>query len=173
MQASALTMMMNPTTLRRVYDNEFRTPSDQDAVTLPEVLQTLRTSIWSELDQKLEKPATARQPMISSLRRNLQREQLDRLIDLSMPGAGDGAAYKPIANLALEEIRKIRAAAENCQKQNGDKLDAYTGAHLAEIQQVIDKALNAEIIYNANDIGGGSGALQIYFGKDVEKPIEP
>jgi hypothetical protein len=173
MQASALTMMMNPTTLRRVYDNEFRTPSDQDAVTLPEVLQTLRTAIWSELDEKLEKPATAREPMISSLRRNLQREQLKRLIDLCMPGAGDSAAYKPIGTLALEEIRKVRAAAENCQKQNGDKLDPYTQAHLAEIQQVIDKALNAEIIYNANDIGGGGGTLRLFFGQDGQKQVNP
>jgi hypothetical protein len=165
MQASALTMLMNPTTLRRVYDNEFRTPADQDALTLPETLETVRKSIWSELDQKLEKPATARQPMISSLRRNLQREHLTRLIDLSMPGAGDSAAHKPIANLALEDIRKLRASAENCQKQNGDKLDPYTHAHLAEIQEVIDKALNAEIIYNANDIGGGGSALRIFFGQ--------
>jgi hypothetical protein len=172
MQASALTMLMNPTTLRRVYDNEFRTPSDQDAVTLPEVMETVRKSIWSELDQKLEKPATARQPMISSLRRNLQREQLKRLIDLSMPGAGDSAAYKPIANLAMEEIRKIRAGAENCQKQNNEKLDAYTQAHLAEIQQVIDKALNAEIIYNANDIGGGGGSLRLFFGQDGENKLK-
>jgi hypothetical protein len=128
-------------------------------------LETVRKAIWTELDQKLEKPATARQPMISSLRRNLQGEHLKRLIDLSMPGAGDGAAYKPIANLALEEIRKLRAGAENCQKQNADKLDPYTLAHLAEIQQVIDKALNAEIIYNANDIGGGGSALRIFFGQ--------
>ncbi|MBW3596712.1 MAG: zinc-dependent metalloprotease, partial [Planctomycetes bacterium] len=41
-QASALTMLMNPTTLSRVYDNEFRVPADQDALTLPELLETLR-----------------------------------------------------------------------------------------------------------------------------------
>lgn len=167
MQASALTMVMNPTTLRRVYDNEFRVPSDQDAITLPEVLETLRKGIWDELDQKLDKPATARQPMISSLRRNLQREHLKRLIDLSMPGAGTSAAMKPIANLALEDLRKIRASAENCQKQNGEKLDPYTLAHLAEVQQVIDKALNAEIIYNAREIGGGSASLRLLLGQEA------
>lgn len=168
-QASALTMVMNPTTLRRVYDNEFRVPSDQDALTLPEVMETVRKSIWSELDQKVDKAVTPRQPMISSLRRNLQREHLTRLIDLSLPGAGSSAAYKPIANLALEEIRKIRVSAENCQKENGEKLDAYTQAHLAEIQQVIDKTLNAEIIYNANKIGGASSSgLRIIFGQEAQ-----
>ena len=39
-QAAALTMLMNPTTLRRVYDNECRIPTDQDALTLPELLDS-------------------------------------------------------------------------------------------------------------------------------------
>lgn len=173
LQASALTMVMNPTTLRRVYDNEFRVPADQDALTLPELLETLRRDIWSELDKKLDKPATPRQPMVSSLRRNLQREHLKRLIDLSLPGAGSSAAYKPISTLAMEEIRKIRVAAENCQKQNGEKLDAYTHAHLAEVQQVVDKALSAEIIYNARDIGGGGSNLRLFFGQDGGSPEQP
>ena len=38
LQASALSQLMNPTTLRRVYDNEFRVPADEDAVTLNELL---------------------------------------------------------------------------------------------------------------------------------------
>lgn len=173
-QASALTMVMNPTTLRRVYDNELRIPTGQEALTLPELLETLRKDIWSELDTKAEQAASARAPMISSLRRNLQREHLKRLIDLSMPGAGRGAAYKPIATLAMEELRKIRSAAENCMSQNGDKLDPYTQAHLAEVQQVIDKTTNSEMIYNANDIGGGGGGGTIIIlgqdGKPVNNP---
>lgn len=172
-QASALTMVMNPTTLRRVYDNEFRVPAEQDALTLPELLETLRKDIWSEMDAKLDKPATAREPMISSLRRNLQREHLKRLVDLSMPGAGSGAAYKPIGNLAMEELRKVRAAAENCQKQNNEKLDPYTLAHLAEVQLLIDKAFNAEIIYNASEIGGAGSGPRIIFGQENADPAAP
>ena len=53
-QASVLTMLMNPTVLRRVYDNEFRVPSDEDALTLPELLEKTATSIWSECTQKVE-----------------------------------------------------------------------------------------------------------------------
>ena len=34
LQASALSQLMNPTTLRRVYDNEFRVPADEDALTI-------------------------------------------------------------------------------------------------------------------------------------------
>ncbi|MFG0264898.1 MAG: zinc-dependent metalloprotease, partial [Rhodopirellula sp. JB055] len=38
MQASTLTLIMNPTTLRRVFDNELRVPAETDALTLPELL---------------------------------------------------------------------------------------------------------------------------------------
>ena len=40
-QSSIMTSLLNPTTLRRVYDNEFRTPADADSLTLPELLQTI------------------------------------------------------------------------------------------------------------------------------------
>lgn len=48
-QASALTLLMNPTTLRRVYDNELRLPADVDTLTLPELLSSINEAVWSEL----------------------------------------------------------------------------------------------------------------------------
>ena len=69
-QAATLTSLLNPTTLRRIYDNEFRIPADQDAFTLPELTDTLHPAIWSELEKKLEQKHTARKPAIHSLRRN-------------------------------------------------------------------------------------------------------
>jgi len=165
-QSSALTMILKPTTLQRVYDNEFRTPSDQDALTLPELLGTVNSAIWSELDAKIEKKYTAREPMISSLRRNLQREHLKRLIDLAMPGSGSQAAYKPIATLAVADIRNLGARIQKTLKAGGDKIDPYTRAHLEDAGAVIAKALNAEYIYNANDLKGGGGGFHLLFGED-------
>ena len=43
-QASALTRLMNPTTLRRVYDNELRLPEDVDTLTLPELLDAVNVA---------------------------------------------------------------------------------------------------------------------------------
>ncbi|MHC5027401.1 MAG: zinc-dependent metalloprotease, partial [Planctomycetota bacterium] len=81
MQASALSMIMNPTTLRRVYDNELRTPIDQDAVTIPEILDALDAAIFAEFDTELNGVTfTNRQPMVTSLRRSLQSTMVDRLI---------------------------------------------------------------------------------------------
>ena len=165
MQASVLTMMMNPTTLRRVYDNEFRVPEDQDALTLPELLDTLTKTIWTELDVELQKQHTARQPAISSLRRNLQREHVKRLIDLSLPGAGNNEAFKPISNLSLTHLRARKVTVEAYLKKAGDKLDPYTRAHLNEIETQITKALDAQYIYNVNKIkGGSSGGTRIIIG---------
>ena len=51
-----------------------------------QVLAVVEKEIWSELE-KADGKSTDREPMISSLRRNLQREYVERLIDLSMPGS--------------------------------------------------------------------------------------
>jgi len=153
LQASTLTMLMNPSTLQRIYDNEFRVAAERDVLTLPELMTTLTGAIWSELDQPPQKKYTARSPFISSLRRNLQREHLERLIDLSMPGAGSTAAYKPVSDLSLAELRRIRdkvkqVLAANAAAPDAPRIDPYTAAHLTEVRQLITKAIDAQYIYN-------------------------
>lgn len=161
-QASALTMLMNPTTLRRVYDNEFMVPASEDAVTLPELMDAVYTAIWTETEKSPEKKYSAREPMISSLRRILQREHMDRLIDLSITD-GYGAASKPISNLATAKLRELQTRLGDLTGKNGSKLDAYTSAHLAECKLRIDKALEAQYIRNSG--GGGFGGFGgMFFG---------
>ena len=41
-QASLLTSLMRPTKLEQIYDNEFRVPANQDAFTIPELLEKLK-----------------------------------------------------------------------------------------------------------------------------------
>lgn len=149
-QASTLTSLLNPTTLRRVYDNEFRVPADKDAFTLPELIDSLHASIWSELGTKPKKKHSTRNPAISSLRRNLQQEYLSRIIDLSMSKSGSTAAYKPVSNLSLMELRKLNDEVELSLKNNGDKLDVYSKAHLIEVQEKIKKALEAPFQNDVN-----------------------
>jgi len=154
-QNASLTMVMNPTTLRRVFDNEFRIPSSEDAVTLPEVVNSIADAIWSELGKRVDRRYTAREPMISSLRRNLQREHLERLIDLTKPEGLTGAAAKPIQTLATHRLRSLSSKLESVLEQGDSKLDPYTVAHLSESHERIRRALQAIDIYNANEIGGG------------------
>lgn len=171
MQASALTLLMNSTTLRRVYDNEFRVPADQDAFTLPELLDSITKEIWSELDGDMSREFTAREPMISSLRRNLQREHLERLIDLTLPGNGSSAAYKAISNLCILELRELKADIDKDLEAGDKALDPYSKAHLYEASQRIAKALDAIYIYN--QASPNSSALQfLFFGKEGVKTAD-
>lgn len=167
LQASTLTMLMNPTTLRRVYDSEVAIPADQDALTLAELMAKIKDSVWTELGEKPEKEHSARQPMISSLRRNLQKEHLNRLIDLSMPGAGNGAAFKPIADLSQLQLRELLTQIKECVEECDGKVDPYSKAHLTETANVIEKALDAEYIYNAKSIGGSGRTSIIILGDDA------
>lgn len=165
-QASALTSLMNPTTLKRVYDNEFRTPADQDSFTLPELLNTVTAGVWSELDAKAEGEYSPRKPLISSLRRNLQREHLERLIDLTLPGNAQGAAGRTISTLASEQLRQIVKKIEAAQAASADKHDAYTTAHLSQAKDRITKALDADYILNPSRSGSSGGGLRIILGKE-------
>ncbi|HBS28121.1 MAG TPA: hypothetical protein DEB06_01425 [Phycisphaerales bacterium] len=149
-QSTALTLLLNPTRLGRVYDNEFRVPADQDMITLPEVVSTITREVWSELDAKSANRFTARQPMISSLRRNLQRTQLERLIDLTKPDSFSGSAGKAIATIAMQQLRELKDKIEGANKNGA--LDPYTRAHLSESAEKIARAVDAVQIYNTNDL---------------------
>jgi hypothetical protein len=144
-QASAMTSLLNPVTLSRVYDNEFRTPANEDAVTLPEVLKTVYDATWGELS-KIDpaKTYTDRDPLISSLRRNLQREHLDRLIDLANNKLGTAPAAKPISDLAVVQLTELRDKLNAVAGQ--DKIDAYTKAHLKENAARITKLIDARYV---------------------------
>jgi len=147
-QANVLAMMLYPTTLRRIYDNEFLIPADEDALTLPELLDTISKEIWSELDHEPSKEYTAREPMISSLRRNLQREHLELLIDLSRSDYFGTAAYKPIANLVMEKLRSIKEdKIDSISDTQMAELDPYTRAHLKDAGVQIQRALDALYVY--------------------------
>jgi hypothetical protein len=164
-QASALTMLMNPTTLRRVYDNELRLPATEDTLTLPELLGEVNKAVWSELDQECPADRNDRQPMISSLRRNLQREHTQRLLDLVLQASDDTAAYKPISNLARAELRTLSSRIASSLERCGKKMDAYTNAHLTEVKERIDRALEAGYTYSA---ASAASPLMMLLGKETE-----
>ena len=49
MQSVALTQVLNPQTLGRIYDNEFRALPDEDVLTVPETMGMVRDAAWTEL----------------------------------------------------------------------------------------------------------------------------
>jgi hypothetical protein len=175
-QASILSMLMNPTTLRRVYDNELRVPADQDAVTLPEILSSLTDAIWGELEKNPDKQYTARVPLVSSLRRNLQQEHLGRLVDLSIPSDREtNESDKPIANLASAELSRILANIDRILSNGKARkmADPYTMAHLQKLKEQVDKLRDSQFIYNASDVGGGGGGGGFFFFQNEQRGQGP
>jgi hypothetical protein len=135
-QATALTLIMNPTRLRRVYDNELRTAGQADTLTLAEVVRTVTDNVWREAMQP-ENKAT------SSFRRNLQREHSERLISLALPRDTVSPSMRAISTLARAELTRITKAIDAAQGKSGDVM---TDAHLADVKFRIERAMDASVV---------------------------
>ena len=157
MQSAALTMILNPTTLTRVYDNEFRTSVEDDALTLPEVIGKIVDAAFTEFEADLNgETFTDRKPMISSMRRNLQSEVVDRLTSFAMNAGG---LPRPIQNLSLMHLRDLQGEIDGLLEKSEDgQIDAYTRAHLGELAMRIEQVLEAVQVKTA---GGGGGLMNL------------
>ena len=159
MQASALSMLLNPSTLGDLYDGEFRNDSSVDVLTMAEVIQEVTDEVWSELSD-MPSNSTLRKPAISSLRRNLQSEHLARLIELSLEEDAGTPVSRTIQSLVRMQLVDILAAI-----QAANASDAYTRAHLSDASMKIDKALNAQFTIGGDSGGGGGFDLSSFFGE--------
>jgi hypothetical protein len=141
-QSFALLYALNPGTLGRVLDNELRSPAEEDALTLPELMDAVIGAIFIELDAARAGPFTNRKPMISSLRRNLQSEAVDRLVDLSL--AGGRWVPPPMRTLAVGHLWRLHATLEKVVDRAADgQVDEYSLVHLSDLKERINRALNA------------------------------
>ena len=79
-----------------------------------------------------------------------------------MPDGLSGAAAKPIANLSIYRLRQIKDQITDVLENDAAMLDPYTVAHFAEAEALIDRALDAKIIYNASDIGSAGMPIFLF-----------
>jgi len=143
-QATALTFVMNPTTLRRVYDNEFRA-TENNPLTLAEVVTTVTDAAWTECANPARGSFSASKPMVSSFRRNLQREHVGRLITLALLDSQPSPSLRTISTLSVQELKRIDKMAEAALRASPDP---YTTAHLEDVRTRIARAL--ETTYTIN-----------------------
>ena len=141
-QAISLTLVMDPTTLRRVYDNEYRTNHGSDSFTLAEVVMSITENVWRECNEP-KNGHSAEAPMISSFRRNLQREHVQRLMDLALLENESSPALRTISTLATQEMRRVDDMAK---KALDAAPDPYSTAHLNDCRTRIAKALDAAYV---------------------------
>ena len=141
-QRTTLTMLFNPSRLDDVRDNEFRTPEDQDALTLPELFQAVDDAVFTELEaDALSTDHSNRVPMISSLRRMLQADMADRLIKMANSNMGFS---EPVRQLALMHLRSLDERLDTVlSAADDDNLDTYSRAHVGDLKMRTGRALDA------------------------------
>ena len=169
-QTWVLTYLLAPNTLELIYDAEMRVPKEQDVMTLPELFETITDSICGEVFAGPSDVTnyTARNPLISSVRRNLQREYFNHLIEISMDAGGGwfGPMYPRAAKtLAWYELKRIHEELDALLSDSTDGLDRYTLSHLEESRERIKRALEASFSLNGSSGGGGF----FIFRKEKEK----
>ncbi|MEH2268910.1 MAG: zinc-dependent metalloprotease [Nostoc sp.] len=135
-QSAILRSLLDSDRLNRLQDIELKTLPGE-ALSIPELFDTLQTGIWTEVFAPGEpKP-------ISSIRRSLQREHLNVLLQMML---GTTNTPEDGRTLAWYELRQLQKAIDVRLKQIGESLDIYTLAHLEASGDRITKALNSQLL---------------------------
>ncbi|WP_254175099.1 zinc-dependent metalloprotease [Planktothrix pseudagardhii] len=126
------------TRLFRLRDLELKTTAN-NALTLPELFETVQNGIWSEISVN---NGTIE---ISSIRRSLQREHLEILSEMVLRKI---TVPEDAETLAWYELQQLNQQLETTLKRQKDKMNAYTLAHLEQTHDRIQKILEAEVQSN-------------------------
>jgi hypothetical protein len=141
MQSFALLGLVSPQALQRVYDAELKSKAE-DKFTAAELIGRVRQIIWGNLTLANEAKFTDAKPMLSSVRRNLQRQHVSYMLAIadSKPGALVSADLNSMARYSLRELSERIG---NMLAQGTGRLDFATKAHLSETKSQIDHVLDA------------------------------
>jgi len=132
LQTGALDRLMSASTARRLLDQPLYLPAAQrrGALSLDEMYTTLQGAVWSELRSGRE---------IERMRRDLQREHLDRVRKLLVSPPDDLPA--DALSLARWNAEKLKAELARAQARPG--LSVVTRAHLRDSLNTLSEALKA------------------------------
>lgn len=144
--------LFHPDKLRRLHDSQVFVKAE-DFFTIDEIYSTVTKAIWSEiynLKSSASREWTNQRPLVSSIRRDLQREFLKTILlrqiispNPLLPQDAQSMAWMTAQNLH-DQISEIVESVSN-----GDiKIDPLSQAHLIEAKLRIAKAL--ESMYQLN-----------------------
>ncbi len=134
LQSMVLFDLLSYDRLARLRDAELKTEPGQ-AMTIPELFDTLQTGIWGEVLQPGDRVK------LSGLRRALQREYMNALIGMVLRQVD---APEDARTIARYELKQLHGKLDRAMRKVDDK-DLYTKAHLEEAHDRIGKALDAEL----------------------------
>ncbi|MBD2487101.1 zinc-dependent metalloprotease [Aulosira sp. FACHB-615] len=135
-QSAILRSLLDSDRINRLRDVELKAQPGQ-ALSLPELFDTLQTGIWTEIFTP-EPPKS-----ISSIRRSLQQEHLNILLEMLLKTHDE---LEDSRTLAWYELRQLQTAIDSKLKEFGETLDIYTIAHLEFAGDRISKALNSQLL---------------------------
>ncbi len=138
-QAAGLYAVLNAGTLGRIETNEFRAQAGSQPVTVLEAINTVTSTVWSDLDGPVRGPAGAVHP----LRRRLQRTHVDALIALARPAEAGGQVTGDAGAFSQATLRGLAAKISVAEKKPHDPV---TAAHLTETRVRIARFLHAQAI---------------------------
>ena len=147
LQGYSLMGLCSPQALQRVYDAELKSKAS-DKFTAAELISSVRDMIWKDLALKDDASFTDAKPMVSSVRRNLQKQHLEFLLTLADEDSGRVSPdLTNMCRFALRELQEQITATLDKGKQvgenGGNRIDFGTRAHLTECRSQIDRTLNA------------------------------
>ncbi len=133
-QGSLLTEILQADTFLRLRNAELKY-GPTAVLTLPELFEQLTQGLWSEL---LTTPVRS----VSTLRRDLQRQHIERLSKLALSHGASDSDLHALARYQLSELKRRLVY----QERSAAGLDAYTRAHIAAVQARIGKILDAQMV---------------------------
>lgn len=157
-QKTALTRLFSATMLKRVANNEFKATATEKPFTLPYLFSTVGSNVWAEIPAKSN---------VDSLRRNLQRAYVDRMVDIALQGGVNADAQM----LAWNELRAMKT--KLTAAKTVPTLDTYTKAHYSDSLDKITRTLDARVTLGQSGGGGNPfDLLSLLFGRPKEMIAE-
>ena len=134
LQTRTLVELTNPDRLTRLTEGELKNPAQ--TLTIPELFDTLQSSIWSEVFNANDRVK------ISVVRRGIQRQHMNLLIAIALR---EYEVPEDAQTVARYEMKQLRTALTNALKKTDPK-DIYTLAHLEETRDRLVKAIDAPLV---------------------------
>jgi hypothetical protein len=151
----------SPARMELIESNEAMVDADAKPLQTAEVFRTFTDAVWSDLKnvKEAEEGDEAVELNLSKVRRNLQRRHLQYLVDITLGPKGFGGsslAYVLFGNagqdfpaearsLARQHLKEIHRTVGATLDNDEIKLDELSRAHLEEINDQLQKVLDAKI----------------------------
>lgn len=142
LQLAALDSLLDPGTMARLVNQEYKAEPNEKVLTIVDLFQSLHKAIWVELGGN---------GAVDPLRRDLQKSYVDSLIAMVLEKRVVPADALVLARYELTQLRGSLAAAAKANK------DSQTALHYADLSTRIGMALDAKPTVGAS--GGGSPSL--------------